>query len=109
MSLFIPDRGDLVWLDFSPQAGHEHAGRRPALVISPKSYNQKTKTMLCCPLTTQIKKTPFAVQIEGKKLSFALADQIRNLDWTARKAEFMGKASFDEVEEVIGKLSTLLE
>ena len=77
---FVPDAGDIVWLEFSPQAGHEQAGHRPALVLSPAAYNSKTGTMLCCPMTTQIKGYPFEVIIHAKGVSGAvLSDQVKNL------------------------------
>jgi len=91
---FVPDAGDIVWLEFSPQAGHEQGGHRPALVLSPAAYNSKTGTMLCCPMTTQIKGYPFEVIIHAEDVSGAvLSDQIKNLDWKARKATQKGKAS----------------
>jgi mRNA interferase MazF len=106
---FVPDMGDVVWLEFSPQAGHEQAGHRPALVLSPAAYNNKTGMMVCCPLTTQIKGYPFEVIIHAKDVSGAvLADQIKSLDWGARKAKLMGKVSAEELDEVRGKISALL-
>jgi len=106
---FVPDAGDIVWLEFSPQAGHEQAGHRPALVLSPAAYNGKTGTMLCCPMTTQIKGYPFEVIIKAKGVSGAvLSDQVKNLDWKARKAMPKGKASVDELDEVRAKVASLL-
>lgn len=106
---FVPDAGDIVWLEFSPQAGHEQAGHRPALVISPAAYNGKTGTMLFCPMTTQIKGYPFEVIIHAESVSGAvLSDQVKNLDWKARKAMPKGKASVEELEEVRAKISSLL-
>jgi mRNA interferase MazF len=106
---FVPDMGDVVWLEFSPQAGHEQAGHRPALVLSPAAYNNKTGMMVCCPLTTQIKGYPFEVIIHAKDVSGAvLADQIKSLDWGARKATPKGKVSAEELDEVRGKISALL-
>ncbi len=89
---YVPEAGDIVWLRFSPQAGHEQAGHRPALVISPGSYNGKTGLMLCCPMTTQIKGYPFEVVLSGNPLSAVLSDQVKSLDWVERKAKFKGKA-----------------
>lgn len=83
---YIPEAGDVVWLNFDPQSGHEQAGHRPALVISPASYNGRTGLMLCCPLTSQIKGYPFEVAISGTRKNVALADQIKSLDWRARGA-----------------------
>lgn len=106
---FIPDAGDVVWLEFSPQAGHEQAGHRPALVLSPATYNSKTGTMLCCPMTTQIKGYPFEVVIHAEGVSSAvLSDQVKNLDWRARKATPKGRASADELDEVRAKIAALL-
>lgn len=106
---FVPDAGDIVWLEFSPQAGHEHAGHRPALVLSPASYNGKTGTMLCCPMTTQIKGYPFEVVVHAQGVSGAvLSDQVKNLDWCARKATPKGKATAEELDEVRAKISALL-
>ena len=103
---FVPDAGDIVWLEFSPQAGHEQAGHRPALVLSPAAYNNKTGTMVCCPMTTQIKGYPFEVIIQAG--GAVLSDQVKNLDWRARKATPKGKASADELDEVRAKIAALL-
>lgn len=106
---FIPDAGDIVWLEFSPQAGHEQAGHRPALVLSPAAYNNKTGTMLCCPMTTQIKGYPFEVIIQAKNASGAvLSDQVKNLDWKARKATPKGKVTAEELDEVRAKIAALI-
>lgn len=106
---FVPDAGDIVWLEFSPQARREQAGRRPALVLSPSAYNSKTGTMVCCPMTTQIKGYPFEVIINAKDVSGAvLSDQVKNLDWRARKATPKGKASVEELDEVRAKIATLM-
>jgi mRNA interferase MazF len=77
---YVPDTGDIVWLQFDPQAGHEQAGHRPALVLSPAAYNGKTGLMLCCPMTTQIKGYPFEVLVAGAKPSAVLADQVKSVD-----------------------------
>lgn len=106
---FVPDAGDIVWLGFSPQAGHEQAGHRLALVLSPAAYNNKTGTMVCCPMTTQIKGYPFEVIIRAAGISGAvLSDQVKNLDWRARKAMPKGKASVEELDEVRAKIAPLL-
>ncbi len=108
--VYIPDRGDVVWITFNPQAGHEQAGRRPAIVMSPAAYNRKVGLALLCPITSQIKGYPFEVVIpEGMKVAGAiLSDQVKNLDWKARKAEFACKLPDHIVEEVLSKLITLL-
>jgi mRNA interferase MazF len=105
---YIPEAGDVVWLDFDPQSGHEQAGHRPALVISPASYNGRTGLMLCCPLTSQIKGYPFEVAISGSSRSVALADQIKNLDWRARNAVRKDKASTEELEAVRTRAKILI-
>jgi mRNA interferase MazF len=86
---YIPERGDVVWISFNPQAGHEQAGRRPAVVLSPKAYNGKVGLALLCPITSQVKGYPFEVAIpEGLPVSgVILSDQVKSLDWQARKSE----------------------
>ena len=108
---YVPERGDVVWLDFDPQAGHEQSGRRPAFVLSPAAYNGKTGLMLCCPITTQVKGYPFEVVIEGttKARGVILADQAKSLDWQVRKAEKAGKVAKPVLEEVIEKIRAILE
>ncbi|MBI4370781.1 MAG: endoribonuclease MazF [Elusimicrobia bacterium] len=108
-----PDRGDIVWLEFNPQSGHEQAGHRPALVLSPKSYNKKVGLALVCPITSQIKGYPFEVPAPAgagglKMAGVVLSDQVKSLDWRARRARVAGKASVETVAEVLSKLSTLL-
>jgi mRNA interferase MazF len=91
-AFYIPDRGDLVWIDLSPPKGHEQANRRPAVVLSLKSYNKKSGLALMCPLTSQVKGYPFEVHIkEGKITGVILSDQVRSLDWHERKVSFIGK------------------
>ncbi len=106
----VPDRGDIVWVDFDPQAGHEQAGRRPALIVSPQSYNQKVGLVLLCPITNQRKDYPFEVSLPKalKVAGVLLADQIKSMDWRARHAEFWCKAPMAIVLEVIGKAQSLL-
>lgn len=105
---YVPDVGDVVWLHFDPQLGHEQAGRRPALVLSPAAYNGKTDLMLCCPMTTQLKGYPFEVRIAGQQPSAALADQVKSLDWVRRKASFKGRVTLAELAEVKRKIYSLL-
>jgi mRNA interferase MazF len=108
---YVPERGDIVWISLNPQAGHEQAGRRPAIVVSPKSYNGKVRLGLFCPITSQIKGYPFEVAVpHGLPVGgVVLADQVRSLDWRARKAEFSGRLSAEARDEVLGKLGALLE
>jgi len=106
---YIPDRGDIVWLDFTPQTGHEQHGKRPAVVLSPQTYNKKSGLALFCPITTKQKGYPFEVKIEGRKINgVALSDQIKSLDWQQRGAEFIIKATEDEMNEIIKKLHVLI-
>lgn len=106
---YVPQAGDIVWLNFTPQTGQEQAGHRPALVLSPQVYNQKTSLMICCPMTTQIKNYPFEVQIAGNPASVVLADQVKSLDWRSRKAKRKGSVSPDELAEVRAKIVALIE
>ncbi|OBV30135.1 toxin MazF [Helicobacter sp. CLO-3] len=105
---YVPDVGDIIYLDFDPQLGHEEAKRRPALLLSPKAYNQKTHLLICVPLTTKIKNYPFEVAIKAKLNSVALSDQVKSLDWVARNAVFIQKASQDELKSVKEKVALLL-
>ena len=108
-SSYIPQAGDIVWLNFTPQTGHEQAGHRPALVLSPQTYNQKTSLMICCPITTHIKNYPFEVPIAGDPASVVLADQVKSLDWRSRKAKRKGSVSPDELAEIRAKIIALIE
>ena len=107
---YVPDRGDIVWLQFNPQAGHEQAGHRPALVLSPASYNRRSGLMLYCPMTSQMKGYPFEVLItsDTDRDSVVLADQVKSLDWKVRKAVKKGTASIEVIAETLSKLQTLL-
>ena len=107
---YIPERGDIIWIDFDPQAGREQAGRRPALVLSPKAYNKKAGLALICPITSKVKGYPFEVAVAGKKIiGVVLSDQVRSLDWTARKAEKDSVVTAETMTEVLAKVATLLE
>jgi mRNA interferase MazF len=106
---YIPDRGDIVWLNFNPQTGHEQKGKRPAIVISPKEYNEKVNLGLFCPITSQEKKYPFEVKIKNAKINgVVLSDQIKSLDWTKRNIEYIIKATEEELNEVIEKINILV-
>jgi len=108
---FIPDRGDVVWLWFDPQAEHEQGGRRPALVISPQVYNDKVGLALLCPITSTIKGYPFEVILPTsiRVSGVVLADQVKSLDWQARRAEFACRVSQEVIAEVIAKIQVLLD
>ncbi len=106
---YVPDAGDIVWLQFDPQAGHEQAGHRPALVLSPKVYNAKTSLMVCCPMTTKLKSNPFEVTTDLDGVMCAvLTDHVKSLDWRVRKAKHKGKLSDEAMSEVKSKLKALL-
>ena len=108
---YIPDRGDIVWITLNPQAGHEQVRRRPALVLSPSAYNGKVGLALLCPVTNQLKGYPFEVVIpDGLKISGAvLSDQVKSLDWKARRAEFACALPSVALYEVLQKVNTLLQ
>jgi mRNA interferase MazF len=107
---YVPDRGDVVWLWFDPQSGHEQRGRRPALVLSPASYNGKVGLAILCPVTSRAKGYPFEVVLPaGTGVDgVVLADQVKNLDGRARKAELIEAMPDDVTKEVLGKLGALL-
>ena len=106
----MPDRGDLVWVTLNPSAGHEQAGRRPAMVISPRSYNRKTGLCILCPATRQAKGYAFEVQNGNPDgtTSVVLADHLRNVDWKARNIQLIHRASDAELSEVVAKIEALL-
>jgi mRNA interferase MazF len=105
-----PDRGDLIWVSLDPHAGHEQAGRRPALVLSPVEYNSRVGLALVCPVTSRAKGYPFEVALPSDLAvtGVILSDQIKSLDWRARRAEIACRAPKSVIDEVLGKLSTLL-
>ena len=107
---YIPEKGDIVFLDFSPQSGKEQAGKRPAVVVSPKEYNTKARMAICCPITSKIKDYPFEVLLEKglKTKGVVLSDHVKNLDWQARKAHFLEKLPKKTLQEVLDKLQLLL-
>jgi len=106
---YIPERGDIVWMNFSPQTGHEQQGKRPAIVVSPQAYNKIAGLALFCPITTKRKGYPFEVRIVNERINgVVLSDQIKSLDWQQRGVEFIEKASDEEMIEVIKKLNVLI-
>jgi mRNA interferase MazF len=110
VAAYVPDAGDFVWLTFDPQAGHEQSGRRPALILSPKTYNQKAGVAIACPISTRLKGYPFemAVPEECRVSGVVLSDQVKSLDWKERGAEPAGKAPVAVVEQVLARLAPLL-
>lgn len=105
---YVPDAGEIVWINFTPQAGHEQAGHRPALVLSPAAYNGKTSLMVCCPITTQIKNYPFEVLLSGEPPNAVLADQVKSVDWRSRNATTKGRVSPEQLAEVRAKIRALV-
>jgi mRNA interferase MazF len=107
---YVPEAGDLVWLTFDPQAGHEQRGRRPALILSPRAYNTKARLAIACPITSQVKGYPFEVVLPpGSRITGAiLADHVKNLDWQVRRAVFEEKAPAEIVTDVRERLRVLL-
>ncbi|MGE3062326.1 MAG: endoribonuclease MazF [bacterium] len=106
---YVPDRGDVVWLDFTPQTGHEQRGRRPALVVSSAIYNRKTNLALFCPITSKVKGYPFEVKIRNEDINgVILADQIKSLDWKARKSTLIYKAEKEIINRVMSLIESLL-
>ena len=107
---YAPERGDIVWLQFDPRAGHEQAGHRPALVVSPKAYNERVGLALFCPVTSRIKGFPFEVLFpDGFKVEGAvLADQLKSLDWRARRAKRLARAPEAVLRETLEKIQALV-
>ena len=108
---YVPDRGDLVWLDFDPQSGREQAKTRPALVLSPTRYNRLSGLALVCPVTSQVKGYPFEVLLPngGKAQGAILSDQLKSLDWRARNAVRFDRASAEIVAEVTARITVLVD
>jgi len=108
---YVPERGDVIWITLNPQAGHEQAGRRPAVVLSPANYNSKVGLAILCPITSQVKGYPFEVKIpDGLNISgVILADQVKSLDWRVRRAEFAGRLPDKTIAAILQRLKLLLE
>ena len=109
--MYVPERGDAVWITLNPKAGHEQAGRRPAIVLSPAAYNKRVGLTLLCPITSHVKGYPFEATLppELKVQGAVLSDHVKCLDWKARDAAFICRLPENLVAEVLGKLNTLLE
>jgi mRNA interferase MazF len=106
---YIPEQGDIVWIDFNPTKGHEQHGKRPAIILSRKEYNKATGLAVVCPITSQVKGYPFEVAVNTEKIQGAiLADQVRSIDWKDRKVSFIIKCDTPLLEETKEKLSTLI-
>jgi mRNA interferase MazF len=108
---YVPDAGDLVWLTFDPQAGHEQRGRRPALILTPRAYNAKARLAIACPITSLAKGYPFEVTLpgDGTVTGVVLADHVKSLDWNARRVEFAATAPVEVLADVREHLRALLE
>ena len=111
MAAYVPDRDDVVWINFSPQAGHEQAGRRPAVVLSPRSYNKPSGLALFCPITNRVKGYPFEARLPAQApvTGVVLVDQVRNFDWHERRAEFIGELELETLAEIFARLRPLVE
>ena len=109
-SPYVPERGDVVWLDFQPQCGHEQSGRRPAAVLSPRAYNSKVGLALFCPITSRIKGYPFEVAVPADcgLTGVVLADHVKNLDWIARRAEFICQLPAAVIADILARLTLLI-
>jgi len=107
---YIPERGDFIWIDLQPRKGHEQSGHRPALVLSPKSYNRKTGLCILCPATRQSKGYAFEVKVPSVDMqsSVILSDHVRSVDWRARNAKPIFRVSSEVLEEVVAKLAALI-
>jgi mRNA interferase MazF len=107
---YIPDVGDVVWIEFSPQVGHEQIGRRPGVVLSPQIYNEKAGLAIICPVTSQVKGYPFEVVLPAKLQvrGVILADQIRSLDWRQRRVQKFGKLSSAVLDEVRQRIAAVI-
>ena len=107
---YVPDRGDVVWLEFDPQAGHEQAGHRPAVVLSPSTYNRKVGLALFCPVTSQVKGYPFEVHIPAELpiQGAILSDQLKSMDWRVRNARRICTLPVSVVDDVLGKVLALI-
>ena len=110
MATYVPERGDVVWIDFDPQAGHEQGGRRPAIVLSPRGYNKPAGLALFCPVTSRAKNYPFEVPLptHAPVTGVVLVDQVRNLDWRARRVSFIGTLDAGTFIELLEKLRPLV-
>jgi mRNA interferase MazF len=107
---YVPDAGDIVWITFDPQSGREQRGRRPALILSPRTYNSKARLAIGCPITSKAKGYPFEVPLPpaGRIAGVILADQVKNFDWDSRRIAFEAKAPPEVLAEVRGRLRALL-
>ncbi|MBQ0168134.1 MAG: endoribonuclease MazF [Treponema sp.] len=107
---YVPEKGDLVWLEFNPQAGHEQQGHRPAICISQKLYNEKTGLALFCPVTSHVKGYPFEVVLTGHSINGCiLSDQVKNLDYVQRKCSLIEKATEWEIDSVVENVKLMIE
>jgi mRNA interferase MazF len=108
---YVPERGDLVWLEFDPQAGHEQTGRRPALVISPRTYNRRVGLALVCPVTSHVKGYPFEVVLPSdlRIQGVVLSDQLKSLDWRVRRAKRIARLPVEVLAEAVGKILALVD
>ena len=110
MPRYVPARGDIIWLNFNPHLGHEQAGKRPAVVLTPKEHNRKTSLIIACPITSKIKGYPFEVRIAGKNIDgVILSDQVKSIDWKIRDAQLIEQAPAETIAEIQERLSLLIQ
>lgn len=109
-TIYVPDRGDILWIDFSPHQGHEQGNKRPAIILSPIKYNRMVSLALMCPITSKSKGFPFEVSLPGgmQTSGVVLSDQVKSFDWKARHVEFIEQAPPELIEDVLAKVETLL-
>lgn len=107
---FIPERGDIVWINMSPQAGHEQSGRRPAVILSPSVYNARAGLALMCPVTSRVKGYPFEVALPPglPAAGVVLSDQVRSLDWCQRQAEFIATLPVSVTDDILARVRALV-
>lgn len=107
---YVPAKGDLIWITFDPQAGHEQAGRRPAVVLSDTDYNTRSGLVIVCPITSRVKNYRYEVAVPagGQTTGVVLADQIKSMDWRARRADFIERANDDLLLQILAKLGTII-
>lgn len=106
---YVPNRGDIIWVNFNPSLGHEQAGKRPALVLSTAGYHERSSLLIACPITSKIKGYPFEVIIDAASIhGVVLADQVKSLDWRKRPISFAAKVSQQTLDSVVTKLSLLI-
>jgi len=108
---YCPDEGDIVWIDFDPQKGHEQRGHRPALVLTPLAYNRRVRLCVLCPITTEVKGYPFEMPVPpgGTTIGAVLCDQVKNMSWAERRCRFIERAPVGLIDHIRAKVKALLK